>query len=84
MFSSCGNRHPTSDLLIDEALELGIKTFEKSLEIEEIIRSAGTLVMVNHSLAELRTFCKRGIWLAEGRVVMDGQIDEVIEAYEKS
>lgn len=73
-------------LLIDEALGVGDKDFrEKSRsKVEEIIRSAGTLMMVNHSLGELRTFCKRGIWLADGRVVMDGQIDEVIEAYEKS
>jgi len=40
--------------------------------------------MVNHSLAELRNFCQRGIWLADGQMVMDGPIGDVIEAYEKS
>jgi len=73
-------------LLIDEALGVGDKDFrQKSKQkVEEIIRSAGTLMMVNHSLAELRNFCQRGIWLADGQMVMDGPIDDVIEAYEKS
>jgi len=73
-------------LLIDEALGVGDKDFrEKSRQkVEEIIRSAGTLMMVNHSLAELRNFCQRGIWLADGQMVMDGPIGDVIEAYEKS
>jgi len=73
-------------LLIDEALGVGDKDFrEKSRQkVEEIIRSAGTLMMVNHSLDELRNFCQRGIWLANGELVMDGAIDRVIEAYENS
>jgi len=73
-------------LLIDEALGVGDKDFRQKSQqkVEEIIRSAGTLMMVNHSLAELRNFCQRGIWLADGQMVMDGPIDDVIEAYEKS
>ena len=73
-------------LLIDEALGVGDKDFRQKSQqkVEEIIRSAGTLMMVNHSLAELRSFCQRGIWLADGQMVMDGPIDDVIEAYEKS
>lgn len=73
-------------LLIDEALGVGDKDFRQKSQqkVEEIIRSAGTLMMVNHSLAELRNFCQRGIWLADGQMVMDGPIDDVIKAYEKS
>jgi teichoic acid transport system ATP-binding protein len=73
-------------LLIDEALGVGDKDFRQKSQqkVEEIIRSAGTLMMVNHSLAELQSFCQRGIWLADGQMVMDGPIDDVIEAYEKS
>ncbi len=73
-------------LLIDEALGVGDKDFRQKSQqkVEEIIRSAGTLMMVNHSLAELRNFCQRGIWLADGQMVMEGPIDDVIEAYEKS
>lgn len=71
-------------LLIDEALGVGDKDFrEKSRRrVEEIIERAGTLLMVNHSLNELRNFCTRGIWLADGQIVMDGAMDDVITAYE--
>jgi len=73
-------------LLIDEALGVGDKDFRQKSQqkVEEIIRSAGTLMMVNHSLAELRNFCQRGIWLADGQMVMVGPIHDVIEAYERS
>lgn len=73
-------------LLIDEALGVGDKDFrEKSRRrVEEIIDTAGTLMMVNHSLAELKNFCTRGIWLEDGRIRMDGPLDEVIAAYESN
>ena len=73
-------------LLIDEGLSVGDKNFRaKSRQrVEEIISAAGTFVLVNHSLAELRQFCERGIWLDSGRVVLDGPIDEVIAAYSAS
>jgi teichoic acid transport system ATP-binding protein len=70
-------------LLIDEALGVGDRKFRarSRQRIEEIIESAGTLLMVNHSLGELANFCRRGIWLDEGLVRLDGPIDDVIEAY---
>ena len=73
-------------LLIDEALGVGDKDFrmKSRARIEEIIDEAGTLIMVNHSLDELRTFCSRGIWMEGGRVAMDGPISEVITAYKES
>ena len=33
-------------------------------------------------LADLKAFCTRGVWLADGQVKMDAGIDEVIAAYE--
>ena len=72
-------------LLIDEALGVGDKVFRRKSRsrVEEIIDAAGTLFMVNHSLDELANFCSRGIWLHEGRLIKDGPIDEVIEAYNR-
>ena len=70
-------------LLIDEALGVGDKNFraKSRARIEEIIEEAGTLIMVNHSLEELSSFCSRGILLEGGRVAMDGPISDVINAY---
>ena len=73
-------------LLIDEALSVGDKDFRQKsrTRVEEILDSAGTLFMVNHSLDELVNFCSRGVWLQEGQVVMDGPINDVIAAYQES
>jgi teichoic acid transport system ATP-binding protein len=70
-------------LLIDEALAVGDRKFraKSRTRIREIIEGAGTLLMVNHALAELASHCSRGLWLDEGRLLMDGPIDEVIAAY---
>lgn len=70
-------------LLVDEALAVGDRKFrEKSkARIREIIDGAGTLLMVNHSLNELASYCRRGLWLDEGQIAMDGPIDEVVAAY---
>jgi teichoic acid transport system ATP-binding protein len=70
-------------LLIDEALAVGDKRFrEKSSErIDKMLESAGTLLLVSHSLPELKARCSRGIWIEKGVLRMDAAIDEVIEAY---
>jgi ABC-2 type transport system ATP-binding protein len=41
----------------------------------------GTLVLVSHELDQLRQLCARGVWLDQGRIVMDGPIDAVLERY---
>jgi teichoic acid transport system ATP-binding protein len=71
-------------LLIDEALAVGDKRFrEKSgRRIDEMLASAGTLMLVSHSVPELRARCTRGIWLEQGLIRADGPIDEVLEQYE--
>jgi len=70
-------------LMIDEALGVGDKNFRsKSNErIRQVIAGAGTILMVNHSLDELRKWCTRAIWLSDGRVFQDGLIDDVVADY---
>lgn len=73
-------------LLVDEALGVGDKNFRaKSTErMRTLQQRAGVLMVVNHSLGELRASCERGLWIDSGRVAADGPIDEVIAAYEAS
>ncbi|MGB3734485.1 MAG: ATP-binding cassette domain-containing protein [Ilumatobacter sp.] len=70
-------------LLIDEALSTGDRRFrEKSAErLDALLGSAGTLLLVSHSLSELQERCERGIWLEQGLLKADGPIDDVIERY---
>lgn len=73
-------------LLIDEALAVGDQNFrERSLaRISEIREQAGTVVMVTHTLDEIRKTCSRAVWLDDGRVVHDGPVDEVLGSYERN
>ena len=42
-----------------------------------------TLLFVTHSVSTAREFCKRGILLKQGQLVLDTDIDEAIEAYKE-
>ena len=71
-------------LLIDEALAVGDKKFRaKSLaRVREMQAEAGTIVMVTHNLDEVRKTCTRAVWLDQGVLRMDGEVEPVLEAYE--
>ncbi len=73
-------------LLIDEALAVGDKQFkERSLaRIQEIRQQANTVIMVTHSLDEIRRTCTRAAWLDQGTLRAEGAVEEVLEMYEAS
>jgi teichoic acid transport system ATP-binding protein len=71
-------------LMIDEALATGDAEFRRRSEdrIMELREDAGTVFLVSHSLNTVRLTCNRAIWLEKGQVVMDGEANEVADAYE--
>lgn len=73
-------------LIIDEALSVGDRDFkEKSnRKIAELRGSAGVVFLVSHGMQSIRKNCGRVLWLHDGKLMMDGAPDEVIEAYTKS
>jgi ABC-2 type transport system ATP-binding protein len=40
-----------------------------------------TLALVSHNEGGLRRFCNRGIYIDAGHMVVDGTIDEALDAY---
>lgn len=70
-------------LLIDEALAVGDRSFrEKSAQrIDELLRDAGALMLVSHSLEEIRKQCTSALWIEQGVLRMQGGVDEVLAAY---
>lgn len=70
-------------LMIDEALATGDAGFrERSrIRIDEIRKEAGTVFIVAHSLASIKSMCTRVIWMDKGLIKMDGDPDTVTEAY---
>ncbi len=73
-------------LLIDEALATGDAQFmaKSRQRIQELQNEAGVVFLVHHSTAEIRANCTRAIWLQNGVAVMDGDVEEVTQAYEES
>lgn len=70
-------------LIVDEALAVGDRTFRERSEarIREIRDNAGTVFLVSHSMKSITDTCSRVIWLDQGNLMMDGDPDEVIAAY---
>ena len=70
-------------LIVDEILSVGdIKFQVKFMEKFEKFKKQGkTILYVSHSLATVKKFCNRVIWIDEGKVVEDGNPVMVVEKY---
>ncbi|WP_426567188.1 ABC transporter ATP-binding protein [Angustibacter sp. McL0619] len=73
-------------LMIDEALATGDAEFRaRSAErVAQIVENAGTIFLVSHSLASIRSMCTRALWIDKGILKMDGPVDDVCDAYSAS
>lgn len=70
-------------LLIDEVLSVGDTQFqEKCLaRMRDFQAHGSTIVLVSHSMARIREFCSRAIWLKEGEIAAQGDPAEVVARY---
>ncbi len=72
-------------LLIDEILAVGDQHFQEKCfnKLQELKESDKTIVIVTHSLEQVKKLCTRAIWIYKGEVQMDGTPEKVIEEYIK-
>lgn len=70
-------------LVVDEALAVGDAYFvQKCMRfLRDFSKSGGTLLFVSHDMGSVTGLCDRAIWLADGRVCMDGSPKEIANAY---
>jgi ABC-type polysaccharide/polyol phosphate transport system ATPase subunit len=70
-------------LLIDEVMAVGDASFqEKSREALAAFRRAGkSMLFVSHAPDTVRHMCDRAIWIDHGAVIMDGSVQNVLDAY---
>jgi lipopolysaccharide transport system ATP-binding protein len=70
-------------LIVDEALSVGDSYFQhKSFDRIRQFRNEGVSIMlVTHSMSDVRTLCDRVILLDKGIMLRDGQPDEVVDYY---
>jgi len=72
-------------LLVDEILSVGDQHFQEKCinKMKELKKEGKTMVFVTHSLGSARELCDRAVWLNQGVIAADGDVNEVIDKYIK-
>jgi ABC-type polysaccharide/polyol phosphate transport system ATPase subunit len=70
-------------LLVDEILAVGDTAFQQKCfeRLESFRRSGKTILLVTHSLGQILEHCDRALYLDKGRVVADGDPEQVVDLY---
>ncbi|MBR6023787.1 MAG: ABC transporter ATP-binding protein [Methanobrevibacter sp.] len=70
-------------LILDEVLSVGDVKFQKKSgdKLKSMMGSGVTVLLVSHATDNVRELCTRAIWLDQGKLVMDGDVDYVCDAY---
>jgi ABC-type polysaccharide/polyol phosphate transport system ATPase subunit len=71
-------------LILDEVLTTGDSSFrDKAMErIKNLHALTKSAVIVSHNSNQVKELCHRVVWLEKGRIIMQGQAIEVVEAYQ--
>ena len=73
-------------MLIDEVLSVGDEKFKKKSydKIKELISDkTRTVIIVSHNSDQLKKLCDHIVWINDGVLMMQGETDEVLEAYKE-
>lgn len=72
-------------LLLDEVLAVGDAAFQQKCNeyFASLRDKKQTVILVTHSMDNVRKFCNRAILLDNGKIVKDGNPDEVADSYLK-
>lgn len=72
-------------LIIDEILGVGDVNFQKksSDKIKSLMDGGTTVLLVSHSILQIRELCDRAIWIDNGQVREIGEVNQVCDNYIK-
>ncbi|MDY5578101.1 MAG: ABC transporter ATP-binding protein [Lachnospiraceae bacterium] len=70
-------------LIVDEILSVGDYKFRKKCEkrMSEMLSGGTTLLYVSHSIDEVKRLCDHALWIDKGVGRMQGEVNEVCDAY---
>lgn len=69
-------------LIVDEALAVGDAFFtQKCMRFIREFKKNGTLILVTHDMAAVRSLCDRVIWIEKGVLKADGDPDSISKMY---
>ena len=70
-------------MFVDEVLSVGDVAFRKkcSEKVQSIADSGCTVIVVSHNAQAVTAMCDRAIWLANGQLVADGEVNKIVSDY---
>lgn len=70
-------------LIVDEVLAVGDARFQKKCmgRMEEVGKEGRTVLFVSHNMGAISELCNRAILLGDGKVLLDGNINEAVTRY---
>ena len=70
-------------LIVDEVLAVGDYKFQQKCtqRMKELLAGGTTLLFVSHNIQQVRNLCDHAIWLDHGVIRMQGEVNEVCDAY---
>lgn len=73
-------------LVVDEVLAVGDAQFQKKClgRMDSVAESGRTVLFVSHNMSTIQRLCSRGLFLEEGRLVEDGDVDSVVVRYNEA
>ena len=73
-------------LIIDEILSVGDIKFQRksSDKIRSLINSGITVLLVSHSVGQIRDLCNKAMWIDDGELKMFGDVNLVCDEYVKA
>ena len=70
-------------LIVDEVLSVGDESFqEKSFaRMQSFHKQGAAILLVSHNLNMVRSMCHRVAWIDHGKLIREGDPEEIITAY---
>jgi lipopolysaccharide transport system ATP-binding protein len=70
-------------LIVDEVLAVGDTQFQKKClgKMEDVGKEGRTVIFVSHNMAAVTTLCQRAIWLINGKVNLEGDVEKITSKY---
>jgi lipopolysaccharide transport system ATP-binding protein len=72
-------------LIVDEVLAVGDTIFQSKcfMKIRSLLKGGTTVVFVSHNVDLMKEFCSRAILLHDRKVMMDGDVRDIVNIYQK-
>lgn len=77
---------PPELLVVDEVLSVGDESFQhkSTARMTAMMEEGTSIILVSHALPTVLKLAHRVMWIDHGRIVMTGDPDEVVSAYQAS